>query len=163
MQKEHIKPTKLNQLQDLLRALYIIYPKTCTINTFEMNLPQKYQPVLEEYHKLLTHFITLIHMTYRIKKNNKYITEKEDVIMSLQMLEIVSFKAIRNKEEKAAEYYILLKEVLKNDKIFTSVILQKLLNQPKTTVFNKIQILTENGYIEKIGGHKNKGYIYKLK
>ena len=160
----NIRPKKERALYDLIRNLYIIYPELGTINNYSMSLPEKYyQPIVEEYHRILTHFITLLNMPYRIKKSGKYITEKEDIIISLQILEIISLREIRNKEEKATDFYKLIKEVLEKDRIFTAAILRKLLNEPKTTLQRKLNLLRECSYIEITGGYKNTGYVYRLK
>jgi len=147
-------------LYDLLRILYLIYPKAGTVNRYMMRLPaQYYPPDYEDCHRLLTHFITLIHMPYRIVEQKKYVTEKEDVLMSLQMLEIVSLKTLRSKEERAADFLLFVERSPGQRKEFTCLVLRNLLQQPKTTVHNKIQLLIECGYAEKTGGYKNRGYI----
>lgn len=100
---------KEEKLEELLVFLFEIFPKEQTENPFyKINLEQ-YPSKYSHLHKLLTHFLTLMYQNNRTMENHQFITQREDVLASLQLLEIVSLEAYRNENQIIEECYQKLK------------------------------------------------------
>ena len=156
---------KERSLGMVLKHLYLLFPVQETLSPGELktSLNNRYPARYSEYYQLLTHFITIMNSPRRVKERGYYITQKEDIISSLYILERVCLKDYRDREEQARDFYLQVKSVLPQNSGFTRHSLQNLLDMPKTTLHDRLKLLAEHGYLERTGGHKNRGYEYRLK
>lgn len=155
---------KEKEIGNLISTLYRLFPNGKTINK-EDGLPlETLSTEHRHYHRLLTHFITLINQKDRMREHHSYITERSDIIASLNLLDMAILRSERGKEQRTQELYKELSSLLPDSKeSFSRRGIEKLLNLPKTTVHTYIHQLEERGFIERVGGHKNTGYRYRLK
>jgi hypothetical protein len=156
---------KERSLGMVLKHLYVLFPvhKTLSPGELKTSLNSRYPARYSEYYQLLTHFITIMNSPRRVKERGYYITQKEDIISSLYILERVYLKDYRVAEEQARDFYLQVKSVLPAKAVFTRTVLQNLLDMPKTTLHHRLTLLADHGYLERTGGHKNRGYEYRLK
>ncbi len=154
----------LENLKELVLILSKIYPTQETINPFyKVNLNQ-YPTEYQHYYKLLTHYFTLIYKTQRPMEKAKYISSREDILASLQLLEIVTLKKYRSQETQAQELYEVLKKNTKAEQILSSRNIREIIHYSKTQTHRFILILLEMNKIEKVSNHsKSIGYLFKLK
>lgn len=156
---------KEKSLGNILKHLYLLYPNEITQSetTISASLKAKYPLQYVLYFRLLVHFITILNKNYRMKELGRYISEKEDIITSLSILEHVFLKDIRSKEETSRYYYQILKNALPDKHKFSRKTVQEFLELPRTTIHKIMKLLESHGYVERTGGYKNKGYTYRLK
>jgi hypothetical protein len=154
----------LENLKELVLILSKIYPTQETINPFyKVNLNQ-YPTEYQHYYKLLTHYFTLIYKTQRPMEKAKYISSREDILASLQLLEIVTLKKYRSQETQAQELYEVLKKNTKAEQILSSRNIREIIHYSKTQTHRFILILLEMNKLEKVSNHsKSIGYLFKLK
>lgn len=153
---------KEEKLQELLLFFFEIFPKEQTKNLFfEINLNQ-YPSKYSHLHKLLTHFFTLIYQNNRIMENNTFITQREDVLASLQILEIISLEAYRNQNEIIEDCYQKLKSNSKPNQELPRKFIEGIIQKRKSQTNRIINAMLEKGYLELTGGYKNRGFIYRI-
>ncbi len=154
----------LENLKELVLVLSKIYPTQETINPFYKIVLDKYPSEYQYYLKLLTHYITLINQKHRPMEKAKYITSREDIVASLQLLEIVTLKKYRTQETQAQELYEILRKNTKENQVLSSRNIREIINYSKTQTHRFILILLEMNKLEKISNHhKSIGYLFKLK
>jgi hypothetical protein len=153
---------KEGKLQELLLFLLEIFPKQQTENPFYKIELIEYPSKYAHLHKLLTHFLTLIYQNNRIVENNRYITQREDVLASLQILEIISLQAHRDLNQIAEDCYQKLQNNSKPNQGLSRKIIEVIIQKRKSQTHRIINAMLEKGYLELIGGHKNKGFIYRI-
>ena len=154
----------LENLKELVLILSKIYPTEETINPFYKIELNQYPTEYQHYYKLLTHYFTLIYKTQRPMEKAKYITSREDIVASLQLLEIVTLKKYRTQQTQAQELCEVLKKNTKENQILTSRNIREIINYSKTQTHRFIVILLEMNKLEKISNHsKSIGFLFKLK
>lgn len=153
---------KEEKLEEILFFLFEIFPKQETINPFyKLNL-KKYPSKYSHLHQLLTHFFTLIYQNNRTLENQKFITKREDVLASLQVLEIISLQAYRDKNQILEVCLEKLKSNTTPNQVFARKFIEDILQKRKSQTSKIINEMLEKGYLERVGGFRNKGFLYQV-
>lgn len=153
-----------SRLKKLLLVLEEIYPKEETENPFYKIDLKDYPDSFLHCHRLLTHYLTLIYKTHRPMNKKRYITSREDVMASLQLLEIVTLKHYRSEKQQAAELHDTIKKKLPENAILTAKQIREIIGYSKTHTQRFINILLSQDKIERISKHHPAiGYLYRLK
>ncbi len=153
---------KEEKLEEILFFLFEIFPKQETINPFyKLNL-KKYPSKYSHLHQLLTHFFTLIYQNNRTLENQKFITKREDVLASLQVLEIISLQAYRDKNQILEVCLEKLKSNTTPNQVFARKFIEGILQKQKSQTSKIINEMLEKGYLERVGGFRNKGFFYQV-
>jgi len=154
----------MKELIELLGVLHKIFPKEETINPFYKVELSDYPTTYNHCYKLLAHYFTLIYKNHRAIDKSRYITSREDIIASLNLLEIMTLKNYRTHQKTVNEIYITLKSNTKAGQIIAARNIREIFNISKTQSHRYIKALTESGKIEKVSTHhKSIGYLYQLK
>jgi hypothetical protein len=147
----------------LIEILHQIFPKEETINPFYKlelnNYPSEYQ----YYLKLLSHYITLINQKHRVMEKQKFVTSREDIISSLNLLEIMVLQSYRTEEQTANEVVKILKSNTTENQILTAKNISQIINYRKTQTARILKILLKTDKIELVSTQKRIGYLYRLK
>lgn len=152
------------ELKNLLQILYKIFPNHETINPFYKVQLDHYPSNYEIYHKLLTHFLTLVYSKHRPMEKARYITSREDVIASLNILEITLLQQHRKEEKNAKDLHQVLKTQTLKDQVLSAKNISDIIGYKKTQTSRFIEELLNKNLLERIDtSKKNKGYLYKLK
>jgi hypothetical protein len=153
---------KEEKLEELLFFLFEIFPKQETINPFyKLNL-KEYPSKYGHLHQLLTHFFTLIYQKNRALENQKFITTREDILASLHVLEIISLEAYRGKNQITKSYLEMLKNNTTPSQVLCRKFIEGIIQKRKSQTSKIINELVEKGYLERVGGFKNKGFLYQI-
>ncbi|WP_219845012.1 hypothetical protein, partial [Flavobacterium columnare] len=147
----------------LIEILHQIFPKEETINPFYKVVLDKYPSEYQYYYKLLTHYITLINQKHRTMEKQKFVTSREDIVSSLNLLEIMVLQSYRSEEQTAKEIYQILKNNTKEDQILTAKNISQIIHYKKTQTARIIKILLKMDKIILVSTHKKIGYLYQLK
>jgi hypothetical protein len=154
----------LENLKELVLVLSKIYPTGETINPFYKIELNQYPTEYQHYYKLLTHYFTLIYKTQRPMEKAKYISSREDIVASLQLLEIVTLKKYRTQETQAQELWEVLKKNTRENQVLSSRNIREIIHYSKSQTHRFILILLEMNKLEKVSNHsKSIGYLFKLK
>jgi hypothetical protein len=147
----------------LIEILHQIFPKEETINPFYKlelnNYPSEYQ----YYLKLLSHYTTLINQKHRVMEKQKFVTSREDIISSLNLLEIMVLQSYRTEEQTANEVVKILKSNTTENQILTAKNISQIINYRKTQTARILKILLKMDKIELVSTQKRIGYLYRLK
>jgi Fic family protein len=153
---------KEEKLEELLFFLFEIFPKQETINPFyKINL-KEYPSKYSHLHQLLTHFFTLIYQNNRTLENQKFITKRDDVLASLQVLEIISLEAYRDKNQITESCFEKLKNNTTPNQVFARKFIEGIIQKRKSQTSRIINEMVEKGYLERVGGFRNKGFLYQI-
>jgi len=109
--------------------------------------------------KLLVHGITLLNKVYRIKDKNRYVVQREDVLIALDLMgESVSpFSKMSNTN---TEYYHALFKIF-GTLSFNRKDVEFKLRISKTHANRVLKDLTKKGLLIK-SGHRGSGYYYEI-
>ncbi len=166
-QVNHISKKGRNHSNDLLlyliEILHQIFPKEETINAFNRIVLDKYPSEYQYYLKLLSHYITLINQKHRAMEKQKFVTSREDIISSLNLLEIMVLQSYRTEEQTANEVYQILKSNTKESQIITAKNISQIIHYKKTQTARIIKLLLKMDKIELVSTQKRIGYLYRLK
>jgi DNA-binding MarR family transcriptional regulator len=150
-------------LKKLVLVLHEIYPTGETQNPFYRLKLEDYPSEYLHYHQLLSHYFTLIHQNNRAMEKSRYITSREDIMASLQVLEIVTLKQYRSEKKTADSILEVLQDNTREGQILTARQISEIIGYKKTQTARIIKILLEMNKIEKVSHHhKSIGYLYKL-
>ncbi len=150
------------KLEELLLFFFEIFPNQETINPFyRLNL-NKYPGKYSHLHQLLTHFFTLIYQNNRTLENQKFITKREDILASLQVLEIVSLQAYRNQNQIIEDCFEKLKNNTTPNQVLPRKFIEGIIQKRKSQTSRIINEMVEKGYLELVGGYKNRGFLYQI-
>lgn len=153
---------KEEKLEELLLFLHEIFPKQQTMNPFyKLNL-NKYPSKYSHFHQLLTHFFTLIYQNNRALENQKFITHRDDVLASLQILETVSLEAYRNQNQILEACFEKLKNNTTPNQVLPRKFIEGIIEKQKSQTNKIIGEMVQRGYLELVGGYKNRGFLYKI-
>jgi hypothetical protein len=166
-QKRGGQPTKekrnRNPLQELLKTLHEIFPTGETINPFHRIKLRDYPTEYEHYLKLLTHYITQINQKHRAMEKQRFVTSREDIMASLNLLEIVVLKQYRGQKQQAEAIYDVLKANTKKGQLLSARNIAEIIQFQKSQTHTFIQILLEKKQLEKVGDtHPSVGFLYRL-
>ncbi len=166
-QKRGGQPTKelksRNPLQILIKTLHEIFPTGETINPFYRIKLRDYPTEYQHYLKLLTHYITQINQKHRAMEKQRFVTSREDIMASLNMLEIVVLKQYRGQKQQAEAIYEVLKENTQKGQLLSARNIAGIIQVQKSQTNRFIQNLLEKKQLEKVGNpHKSVGYLYRL-
>jgi hypothetical protein len=153
----------MKALDELVLALHKIYPKEETINPFYKVKLEDYPTEYGHYLKLLTHYFTLIYKNNRAMDKAKYISSREDLVASLNILEIMTLKKYRTQQSTAEELHEILKNNTKTGQILSTKNIREIIGYKKTQTHQFIQILIKMNKLEQVGGHRIIGYLYQIK
>lgn len=149
-------------LVELIKILHEIFPKEETINPFYKVELTSYPTEYQYFLKLLSHYFTLIYKNNRTMEKEKYVTSREDLVASLNVLEISVLSQYRSTEEQSEELYEVLKKNTKEGQILTARNISEIINYKKSQTHRFIHILLEMNKLERLKSNKNIGYLYRL-
>lgn len=151
------------EIVKLLQILHKIFPDQQTINPYYKIQLDDYPSNYQLYHKLFTHFFTLIFSKHRPMEKAMYITAREDIIASLNLLEVALLRENRKQRRNNEQLYQLLKYRTLKDQLLSSQDISQIIGYKKTQTQRFINHLLDENLLKIVGGTKNKGYLYQLK
>ncbi len=156
----------LGHLTDLAFSLKAIYPSQEIINPFARleakalkNLPGNEAEYLMLY-RLLVAGLTKLHHPYRLREQGVLLTQKEDVILALRLLQPQVWPQTLISRESKEVYRALVETFYPNDYGIRAAMLQ--LRIAKSTLKRHFAVLEKCGYIERVGGNRRSGYLYNV-
>jgi predicted HTH transcriptional regulator len=75
----------------------------------------------------------------------------------------MTLKKYRTQQSTAEELHEILKKNTKTDQILSTKNIREIIGYKKTQTHQFIQILIKMNKLEQVGGHRNIGFLYKLK
>ncbi|MCD9574174.1 CHC2 zinc finger domain-containing protein [Flavobacterium soyae] len=152
-----------NELQQIIRNL-----KTYeVINPYatKLELPEEVHKIrrLNEMFQSIVRQITIINQQNRELKNDKLITEIEDLQQATEVLFESIILKVDELDGSLRQFFERLKKHLKNkENDFTQREIRQAFNMSKSQIHRYLQSLLELEYIRQIGGYANKGLKYKV-
>ena len=166
------KETKYNRLYGLLEDFVLLiaalYPDLETENRYENKIKLPYpNKELKELYPLLIHSLTLLNHIYREKSHYKFISDKQDLVIALSLIELFTTgragkDSLKISRVMKKSYKVLLHHTGPQEKL-TAKKIRSLLYKSKSSCHGLIQKLEACGYLKKTGGYKNRGFLYELK
>lgn len=151
------------QLQQIIRALknYDVINPYAT----RLQLPEEVHKIrrLNEMFQSIVRQITLLNQHNRELKNDKLITQIEDLEQATEVLFESIILKVDELDGSLRQFFERLKKYLKaQDKDFTQREIRQAFNMSKSQIHRYLQALLELEYIKQIGGYANKGLKYKI-
>ena len=156
----------LGHLTDLAFSLKAIYPSEEIINPFarleaealkDMRSNEKEYLVL---YRLLVEGLTKLHHPYRMREQGVLLTQKEDVVLALRLLQPQVWPQTLISGESKQVYRALVETFYPNDYGIREAMLR--LRIAKSTLKRHFAVLEKCGYIERVGGDHRSGYLYNV-
>ncbi len=152
-----------NQLQQIIRVLkdYEIINPYAT----RLELPEEVHKIrrLNEMFQLIIRQITYLNQHNRELKNNKLITQIEDLEQATEVLFESIILKVDELDGSLRQFFERLKKHLKSqEKDFTQREIRQAFNISKSQLQRYIINLLELEYIRQIGGYANRGLKYKI-
>ena len=151
------------ELQQIIRTL----KNYEVINPFatRLELPEEVHKIrrLNEMFQSIVRQITLLNQHHRELKNDKLITQIEDLEQATEVLFESIILKVDELDGSLRQFFERLKKYLKTqDKDFTQREIRQAFNMSKSQIHRYLQALLELEYIKQIGGYANKGLKYKI-
>lgn len=151
------------QLQQIIRALqnYEVINPYAT----RLELPEEVHKIrrLNEMFQSIVRQITLLNQQNRELKNDKLITQIEDLEQATEVLFESIILKVDELDGSLRQFFERLKKYLKApEKDFTQREIRQAFNMSKSQIHRYLQALLELEYIKQIGGYANKGLKYKI-
>jgi DNA primase len=151
------------QLQQIIRTLknYDVINPYAT----QLQLPEEVHKIrrLNEMFQSIVRQITLLNQHNREFKNDKLITQIEDLEQATEVLFESIILKVDELDGSLRQFFERLKKYLKaQDKDFTQREIRQAFNMSKSQIHRYLQALLELEYIRQIGGYANKGLKYKI-
>ncbi len=156
------------QLQNMV---YLLEAKS-VVNPFagKIQLPKRVHKIrrLNHLFQCFVKQITWLHQLQReIGNNGRIITTKEDIQLAINLLFETIILKVDELDGSLRQFFEQLKEYIKSQEeqekyCFGRREIRQALNMSKSQVERYIRQLSELEYIKQIGGHSNKGFIYKV-
>lgn len=152
-----------NQLQQIIRNLksYEVINPYAT----KLELPEEVHKIrrLNEMFQSIVKQITIINQQNRAIKNDKLITQIEDLQQATEVLFESIILKVDELDGSLRQFFERLKKHLKTqEKDFTQREIRQAFNISKSQIHRYLQSLLELEYIRQIGGFANKGLKYKV-
>lgn len=152
-----------NQLQQIVRNLksYEVINPYAT----KLELPEEVHKIrrLNEMFQSIVKQITIINQQNREVKNDKLITQIEDLQQATEVLFESIILKVDELDGSLRQFFERLKKHLKTqEKDFTQREIRQAFNSSKSQIHRYLQSLLELEYIRQIGGFANKGLKYKV-
>jgi DNA primase len=152
-----------NQLQQIIRSLkpYEVINPYAT----RLELPEEVHKIrrLNEMFQSIVKQITIINQQNRELKNDKLITQIEDLEQATEVLFESIILKVDELDGSLRQFFERLKKHLKNqERDFTQREIRQAFNISKSQIHRYLQSLLELEYIRQIGGFANKGLKYKV-
>lgn len=152
-----------NQLQQIVRNLksYEVINPYAT----RLELPEEVHKIrrLNEMFQSIVKQITIINQQNRELKNDKLITQIEDLQQATEVLFESIILKVDELDGSLRQFFERLKKHLKTqEKDFTQREIRQAFNISKSQIHRYLQSLLELEYIRQIGGFANKGLKYKV-
>jgi DNA primase len=152
-----------NQLQQIIRNLkpYEVINPYAT----RLELPEEVHKIrrLNEMFQSIVKQITIINQENRVLKNDKLITQIEDLQQATEVLFESIILKVDELDGSLRQFFERLKKHLKTqEKDFTQREIRQAFNSSKSQIHRYLQSLLELEYIKQIGGFANKGLKYKV-
>jgi len=152
-----------NQLQQIVRNLksYEVINPYAT----KLELPEEVHKIrrLNEMFQSIVKQITIINQQNRALKNDKLITQIEDLQQATEVLFESIILKVDELDGSLRQFFERLKKHLKTqEKDFTQREIRQAFNISKSQIHRYLQSLLELEYIRQIGGFANKGLKYKV-
>jgi len=151
------------QLQQIIRTLknYEVVNPYAT----QLQLPEEVHKIrrLNEMFQSIVRQITLLNQHNRELKNDKLITQIEDLEQATEVLFESIILKVDELDGSLRQFFERLKKYLKaQEKDFTQREIRQAFNMSKSQIHRYLQALLELEYIKQIGGYANKGLKYKI-
>lgn len=151
------------QLQQIIRTLknYDVINPYAT----RLQLPEEVHKIrrLNEMFQSIVRQITLLNQHNRELKNDKLITQIEDLEQATEVLFESIILKVDELDGSLRQFFERLKKYLKaQEKDFTQREIRQAFNMSKSQIHRYLQALLELEYIKQIGGYANKGLKYKI-
>lgn len=151
------------QLQQIIRTLknYEVINPYAT----QLQLPEEVHKIrrLNEMFQSIVRQITLLNQHNRELKNDKLITQIEDLEQATEVLFESIILKVDELDGSLRQFFERLKKYLKaQEKDFTQREIRQAFNMSKSQIHRYLQALLELEYIKQIGGYANKGLKYKI-
>lgn len=151
------------QLQQIIRTL----KNYDVINPFatRLQLPEEVHKIrrLNEMFQSIVRQITLLNQQNRELRNDKLITQIEDLEQATEVLFESIILKVDELDGSLRQFFERVKKYLKTqDKDFTQREIRQTFNMSKSQIHRYLQALLELEYIKQIGGYANKGLKYKI-
>lgn len=151
-------------LQDCIRSLKqeeVINPYAEKI---QLPIEAKMQRRLNMQYQSTVKAVTLLHQFQRTKDNQgRLISEIEDLQIACDLLFPALMLKVDDLDSSLRQFFDSLKAYIKTTNThFSQLDIRKALHTSKTQCFRYMTDLERLGYIQKVGGHVNKGYKYKI-
>lgn len=158
--------TYLHHLYDIAYSLKILFPDQKTSNPHHELAAQikgKLELVDKEKVILFTTLVeglTKLNHPYRLKEDDNWLTEREDVILATRLLQPLIWPESLMSRASKRIYQELVKEFYPKDYTIRAAVFK--LRIPKSTLKRHFTILEKGKYIERVGGDKKQGYLYNV-
>lgn len=150
------------QLLQLVSLLYELQSQDRVQHDYKEELYKGLQS--KSYVDLLSILIgqmTLLNRAYRIKENGIYRSEREDLVMSLQLLERdIKGNTLVNPVLRLC--YERLRKRIGTHRIFTRIEVERLTGYKRSQIQKILKNLEVCDKIERKGGNRRTGYFYQL-
>ena len=156
----------LGHLTDLAFTLKALYPNEQVYNPFsrlEAGAIEQMEASSKEHrllYQLLVEGLTKLHHPYRMREKELLITDKEDVILALRLLQPQIWPQTLLSQASKEVYRALIEAFYPNDYGFRQAMMK--LRMAKSTLQRHIVVLEKCGYIERVGGNRKAGYLYNV-
>lgn len=160
------KGAYLGHLTDLAFSLKAIYPNEEIVNPFarlEAEALKNLQGNEAEYlmlYRLLVEGLTKLHHPYRLRERGVLLTQKEDVVLALRLLQPQVWPQTLISTQSKEVYRALVEVFYPNDYGIREAMFQ--LRIAKSTLKRHFAVLEKCGYIERVGGDRKTGYRYNV-
>jgi hypothetical protein len=163
-EKKNIGCEKLyHALADLAITVRSLYPESATRNPFKRAIPFHGQPMETVWlFDQLVHAVTMINRVERYQdKSGSWTSERSDVLAALQLMKcLINPELLLTASEK--DTHRILAKYIGTEKTFGRKDVQALTGLGKTHSTRQINKLLQSGLVKMVGGHKNRGYLYRL-
>ena len=156
----------LGHLTDIAFSLKALYPQQGTYNPFdklEQAAIQQLGEISKEHrllYRLLVEGLTKLHHPYRMREKELLISQKEDVVLALRLLQPHIWPQTLLSKASKEVYQALVAAFYPNDYTFRQALLR--LRMPKSTLQRHFVVLEKCGYIERVRGNRKAGYHYNV-
>lgn len=151
------------RLLSLLSLLYELQPKCRVKHSYKKELQErlssrKYVELLD----LLIRQMTILNRAYRLKEKGIYKSEKEDLVLALQLLERdIKLDTFVNPTMRLV--YEQLQKKIGSHRLFTRTEVERITGYSKSSSSRLIRRLWSCGKLERLGGSRKTGYYYQLR
>jgi len=151
-------------LQDCIRTLSSYEVVNPYADKIQLPVEAKFLRRLNANLQALIKVITILHQFQREKDiNGRLITLPQDIKSACELLFSVLILKVDDLDPSLRQFFNSLKKYIQNPSIhFTKLEIRQALYISKTQCFRYIKELEKLEYIQKVGGHINRGFKYRI-